>query len=361
MRGLLALLLLALTPPAAAETCLPVERTAGPPVYVILYGYGFRTPTSTVMGLPPPDLPMVDDDVASMARLFEALGPQRMRIHGAFDRSPRKRVKRFGVRPPTWASLLESVAEVVADIDAHRPSEAEVYVYLAGHGEHRRVGDKTRLELYARPDGEAPGYNGYIDSALFAEHILTPLSARARVHLIADTCFSYTLMQTRPMKRIEKVVTPPPLPDYATPFRESFPDVGTLLAARAVTYEGPRYGGRFSHALRSAAIGPADVDHDGVITYGEMRRALERAALADSVMATPHAYAPGGDDSAPFLRWRSSEAARVCVPAGAAGELRDGRILFATVPDRDKSSMLWLLRGNGFTLRGLRLRATERP
>ncbi len=353
MRGLLALLLLALTTPATAETCPPVERTAGPPVYVILYGYGFRTPTRTVMGLPPPDLPMVDDDVASMARLFEALGPQRMRVHGEFGRSARKRVKRFGLRPPTWASLLESVAEVVADIDADRQSavEPEVYVYLAGHGEQRRVGDKTRLELYARPDGEAPGYNGYIDSALFAEHILTPLSARARVHLIADTCFSYTLMQTRPMTRIERVVTTPVLPDYATPFRESFPDVGTLLATRAVTYEGPRYGGRFSHALRSAAIGPADVDQDGVITYGEMRRALNRSALADPLMATPHAYAPGSDDAAPFLRWRASEAARVCTPAGAAGGLRDGRNLFATVPDRDAPSALWLSRGNRFTLR----------
>lgn len=367
IRALLSLACCALLAPQLAhaeDACPPIERTAGPPVYAILYGYPHDGPVEGSwfsLGNPRPDLPMVDDDLVRMARLFRALGPERMRIHGEPDRAASARLSSFGVRPPTWRSLLESVAEVASDIDKTPTGAtgADVYIYLAGHGRKGRIGDKTRLLIFGEPDGEAPGYNGVIDSALFAEHILTPLAARARVHLVADVCFAYTLLQTRQMKKVETVVFPPPEVDYVTPFSESFPDVGMQLASRSVTLEDPTLAGLFSHALRSAAIGPADADRDGVITYGEMDRALAVAARADRRLRKSTVVAPDGDPNTPFLRWRQSPAAQVCVAPGAVGDLQDGSELFATLPGFLRPTSVWLSLGHTFTARGLRLEAVD--
>lgn len=366
IRALISLACCALLAPQLAhaeDACPTIERTAGPPVYAILFGYPHTGPVENSwlpFVTPRPDLPMVDDDLVRMARFFHALGPKRMRIHGEPDRPASARLSIFGVRPPTWRSLLESVAEVVADIDAApEGAEPQVYVYLAGHGYRARVKDRDRLRIFARPDGEAPGYDGRIDSALFAEHILTPLAARARVHIIADVCFAYTLLQTRDMRRVERIVRPPPTIDHVTPFRAAFPDVGAQLASRHVTSEGPTLAGLFSHALRSAAIGPADVDQDGMITYGEMSRALAVAVRADRHLREPVIVAPDGDPNTPFLRWRQSPAARVCASPGAGRALRDGPDLFATLPMLRRPTTLWLSPGHSFSTRRGRFEASD--
>lgn len=365
LRALLPLTCLALLTPQRAladETCPSFEPAAGPPVYALLFGYPHDGPVADSwpsLGTLP-DLPMVDDDLYRMARFFQALGPQRMRIHGEPDRAASARLSSFGVRPPTWPSLLESVAELVADLDAApAASEPQVYVYLAGHGRQARMGDRTRLLVFGRPTGEAPGYDGFIDSGLFAEHVLTPLASRARVHLIADVCFAYTLLQTREMKRSRKVVRSPTVPDYITPFRGAFPDVGAQLASYTVTFEEATIAGLFSHVLRSAAIGPADVDRDGVITYGEMTRALTLTARANPHLEEPIVLAPDADPSAPFLRWRQSPAARVCTPPGKARRLHDGPDLFATLPASSRPTLLWLSPEHPFSVGHVRFEATD--
>lgn len=358
---LLPLLLAALTAsPAIAAECQPVERAAESPVHVILYGYPHGAPPGSPLsayGRGLPFLDMVDDDIRRMARFFEALGPVRVHAHGEPTPALLAQFWPNGLRPPTWSSLLESVAEVAADLDRapDAAGEPQVYIYLAGHGvrlPETIYGPTGRLAFFARPDGRAPGYDGVIDSALFAEHILTPLAARARVHLIADTCFSYHLLQTRRMALRRRVVKAPLREVYDKAFGEAFPDVGALLAARAGTLEDSRRAGRFSHTLRSLAIGPADADGDGVLTYGEMADALGVAAEADWYMSPPEVMPPGGDRSAPFIRWTHSPAARVCLPGDIPGarHLYDGPELHATLALPPAPSTLWLVPGRKYTL-----------
>ena len=362
-RALSSILSLAiLASPAFAAECPPVERTPGPPVYAILYGYPYSGPGGQLPNDPDPPLEMVDDDVMRMARFFQALGPRQMYVHGEPSRELLARFSAFGVRPPTWRSLRQSVAELVYDIDREGDSaegEPQIYVYLAGHGRRYRGPHGSRLMFFGRPDGMGPGYNGMLNSALFAEHVLTPLAARGRVHVIADTCFSYVLLQTRGMKLIKRVIKAPPREFYEEAFGKAFPDVGALLASRSAAYEGRERAGHFTHALRSAAVGLADTNSDGVITYGEMDRALALAAESDRGLRGPTAIGPGLDPDAPFIRWDHSPAARVCAPPGAAVKIFDGPDLFATLPDRFESVGLWLPAGHAFTVGDVSFEAAE--
>lgn len=353
-RALLSLLLLTAlcSMASAAEECPPVERSAGPPVYVILYGYPYGAPAGTSLASETlPDLTMIDDDLLHMSRFFEALGPAQMHLHGEPSPKLLGRLSAFGIRPPTWRSLRQSVAEVAADID-HHPSKAppRIYLYLAGHGLQVPAEAGSRLAFFGRSDGKGPGYDGVMDSALFARYVLAPLAERGAVHVIADTCFSYTLLQTRAMKRLERIQLPAASATYHATFGEAFPDVGAHLAGRSITLEGIERGGHFSHALRAAAIGVADADGDGVVTYAEMDAALGAMADDDPTLSPAEVVPPGLDGEAPFIRWDQSPAVRHCAAPGPAAVLNDRDTGFTTLPERRAPTTLWLSPLGSFAL-----------
>ena len=143
-RACLPLLILALlASSASAESCPPIERTAGPPVYVVLYGYPYGSANGE--GQPVQlggmaDLRMVDDDLIAMGRFFRALEPVQMHVHGEPTPALIRAYSTFGVRAPSWRSLLWSVGEIIDAIDRDTPSAelAEIYFYFSGHG--RRTG-----------------------------------------------------------------------------------------------------------------------------------------------------------------------------------------------------------------------------
>ena len=355
-RALLLLTLALLAPPALATPCPPIERSAGPPVYVILYGYPYGSPYAP----PPdqgglPDLRMVDDDLIAMGRFFRALDPVQMHVHGEPTPALIQAYSTFGVRAPTWRDLLWSVGEVIDAIDRDTTSAepAEVYIYFSGHG--RRTGGQAgrgggRLAIYGRAEGEAGVGNGMMHSALFADQILAPLAGRARVHLIVDTCESYAMLQTRRMRLIKRVVRAPPREMLAEQFVVAFPHVGALLATRGGTYENASRGGVFSHAVRSVAVGPADLDEDGIITYAEMADALERTRSTSPWLNISTVVGPGDEADAPFIQWRKSPAARVCVPRrrSEASALWDGQSRFAIIEAGHEPLPLWLEAGHKF-------------
>lgn len=345
--------------PDAEASCPPMEREqTAAPVYVVLYGYPHSAQSDQR------SLRQVDEDLLLMASFFDALGPRQRWVHG--EAEP-KLTKGFGadLRPADWRSLRASVAElseVLSTATDPQQPEARVYLYFSGHGRQRGSGDTLGGVLFGRPEpgADAPGFNGEIDGGLIAREILAPLSKHATVHLLVDACDSAALLVTRsdevlsPLtNRVSKAVLPP---DLAERFVEHLPRVGAALAAQALTYETHEINGLFSHAIRSAAMGPADLDDDGIITYGEFHAALD-ALLSDAPPAgRPTVVPPALDRDALFIDWRHSPAARVCLPSSLHGthilQTPHGRAatvrLVAGQPMR-----LWLPRDQPHTLVGL--------
>jgi len=308
LRGLLVLAFVALALPApAASTCGPTERIDGPSVYVIMHGY----PYSPMPALDP--LSMIDMDLVNMSHFFRSLGPERAFVHGV--NSERMDVN-FGKarRPATWRALMRSVEAVIEDIDAddapRDDTRPQVYLYFVGHG---GVDSDDRLRLFTAPEDDppGPGYDGDMDSKLIAERIVKPLAARADVHLIVDACHSYHMVQTRGPYPRDKLKARPPLSlAYDLDFATQYPNVGALLAGRTETPAIHPFGGIFSHLVRSLAIGAADLDGDGIITYREMADALPQVLPHIEQVPDPEVMPPGGDRDRPFIDWRSTPAAR---------------------------------------------------
>lgn len=337
---------------AADDSCPPgPDRTASDtPVHVVLFGYPYGPSDGQL-----PPLTAVDDDLLQMATFFSAMGPATLYVHGEPVPSM---TRRFGdsLRAPTWRALRESLADLEARLreDGRR---ARVYVYFAGHGLRSRSEQGSDLSghIFARPEPGATerGHDGVLTGAMLAEHIYKPLSAHGEVNLIADACQSFYLLTARGRFTRHRRA-PPPLPDYADRFALLFPAVGASLATEGITYEDST-GGLFSHAIRSVGIGPADLDQDGIITYGEFHYALNWILSATPSASEATVVPPGMDPTAAFIDWRGSAAARVCIPPALAGRrlvaTDDG--LSATLHLAPTASFpVWLETGRRYALLG---------
>jgi len=347
--ALLALLTLAAGARAEPiETCAPLDSVEDrPPVYVLLYGYSHATDRPEM-----PPLRMVAHDLRHMDTFFAALGPTKRWIHAEPDPGL---YHPFGPerREPTWRALSGTVAEMVTTLDAAAHEvRPQVYLYFVGHGDQPDNAVMARGELYARPDPERqdPGHDGVIDARLLAERVLRPLADRADVHLIVDACQSFYLLSTRGPAISGRTKQTIPSEQLIAPFAESLPTVGALLAtdgSAALTWEDNRYGGLFSHAVRSAAIGPADVDKDGVVTYGEMHQVVGWILAGSGSGIRPATVPPGMARDAPFIDWRASPAARICITPNVPGRQVIGTPAgtFATVHAPPGPHRLYLAEG----------------
>ncbi|MBL8957955.1 MAG: hypothetical protein JNK82_44680, partial [Myxococcaceae bacterium] len=95
-------------------------------------------------------------------------------------------------------------------------------------------------------------------------------------HIILDSCNSFFVLA--PRKPGGRHFTTPK--DAALQLSERLPNVGVLLStsAEAEVYEWSELqSGIFSHAVRSALTGAADVDSDGAVTYAELAAFVDTA------------------------------------------------------------------------------------
>lgn len=353
------LLALTLLMPAASRAdddarCAPLDRTrSAAPVYVILYGYPH------IPDAPDRTLHRVDEDLILMDDFFGALEPRATWVHGEREDTL---VDHFGgaLRTPDWRALRASVAELRAKLDPSEPN-AQVYVYFSGHGQTSRRGAGLGAHLFGRPESPdaGRGFDGLIDGGLIADEILRPLSEHAHVHLIVDTCTSYFLLSARDgqprAKLVRRVRKAPPPHQLEAPFAETLPRVGATLAAHYTTYESSEVNGVFSHAVRTAALGIADLDHDGVLTYDELRYALAWMLANTPYAARPTIVPPGLDRGAPFIDWRGSPAARVCLPRSLTGPhiITTAHGPAASLPlHPQRPNVIWLHRGERYSLVG---------
>lgn len=178
--------------------------------------------------------------------------------------------------PPSRAELEKALAATFGKIEADRAAgrESHFYFVYSGHG------------------GLGAGREGYVNlldarlprSALYGEVIAR--SPATYNHLIIDACHAYYFVQKRGGSDKEG--------DYAVAVNDflrteelaSYPNTGVILAAssEAETHEWSRWeAGIFSHELRSALLGGADVDGDGEVTYAEAAAFVEAANSAIDV------------------------------------------------------------------------------
>lgn len=336
---------------SVAATPLGGAAAADGSTFVVLVGYPHAPPGR---GLQP--LRAVEDDVLNMEAFFRPLAPDALFVH--LEATPGLRARRpdLEIHPPTMTALRRTVSDLERRLAA-APAPRRVYVYYAGHGERHRIGAHVRTRLFlARTDGRAPGDDGVLDAPLLTEAILAPLGAHATVHLIADACQSYFLLETRAVTRRRRAYKRHPGADasMAETFAADHPTVGALLATNGSqsTYEDPALGGLFSHALRSAAIGQADFDHDGVVTYREMALALSWILAGRGGASAPGVLAPAADLDAPFIDYRAAPGAAPVVftpeVAGRYEVLTDDWLPFVTVHPGAAPVQTWFERGRVF-------------
>ena len=215
-----------------------------------------------------PTLRYADDDAANTFELFRALGA-RTYLLAAPDESTRRLHPQASAEavPPSRAALRYVVSAVAADVGRARAQgfDPVLYLYYAGHGTERD--GQARLALQ----------DGWWTADQIVEQVVDPVAA-ARTHLLVDACYGYWLAYTRGPGGETFEVTP----DFAEGVLLRRKDLGLVLAASTGddTHEWAGYqAGVFSHLLRSAMYGAADVDLDGQVSYREVQAFIHQATL----------------------------------------------------------------------------------
>jgi hypothetical protein len=210
---------------------------------------------------------------------------------------------------PTLAQLRQSLGRIFAAIDAERAKGdafTELYFVFVGHGGlddeghgylHLADAPFTRADLFGEVIGKSPAHT---------------------THVIIDACRAYSLVAGRSddsasarREQLESFLAGHDLEDY--------PSVGVLVASspERETHEWSRWrAGVFSHQVRSALSGAADVNRDGVLEYSEVAGFV---AAANSGLAAygrsieTFAWPPQQDRRTPLVDLRQARGNRFVV------------------------------------------------
>ncbi|MEQ9499330.1 MAG: caspase family protein [Deltaproteobacteria bacterium] len=352
----------------SAISASPCDGSAAPaparPIYVLLIGHPDAPPGEDLARLE-----AVEDDVVRMHRFFSGLEPRAIHTHVAASDGLYAKRPEIQPREPTFSGVLDSVRRFVDAMgkESERPT---IYVYYSGHGLRSRRGDFDRLSIFFRPEVHADGIgsDGIVDSVMFGEHVITPLEAVADVHLVVDACQSYFLLEPRgvEVRRRTKRVHRGTSKAMVKRFVSAHPRTGAILATNGsqATYEKPDLGGLFSYAVRSSALGPADLDLDGRITYGEMRATIPQVLAGQGGSGDPGVVGIGGDDDAVFVELATLPSQPLCWNASDSGrhELFDAANLpYAVVhPAATGTTAVYLPKDTRWSVMA-RSAPTERP
>lgn len=215
-----------------------------------------------------PTLRYADDDAANTFELFRALGARTYLLADP-DESTRRLHPQASSEAvvPSRAALRYVVSAVAADVGRARARgfDPVLYIYYAGHG--TELAGAARLALQ----------DGWWTAEEIVEQVVDPVGA-AHTHLLVDACYGYWLAYARGPGG-ESFEVPSDFADGVLLRRQ---DLGLLLAASAGddTHEWAAYqAGVFSHLLRSAMYGVADVDLDGQVSYREIQAFIHQATL----------------------------------------------------------------------------------
>ena len=263
-------------------------------------------------------LSYADNDGAKYFELLQAAGAQVTLLTVMDERAK-------AIFPKAAAS---AVAPTRQNLDAAIASTFQLIAADAATGAETHF-----VFIYSGHGGIGPNREGYI--SLLRErftrgdlfHQLLGPSPATYNHLVLDACNAYYFVN----KRGEHVAAEGDYTDAVRRFLTSedlqqYPNTGVMLASsvESETHEWSDWeAGVFSHELRSALLGSADIDGDGVVTYQEAAACVEAAnAAVTQPKARLKVYyqSPAIDASIPLLgiqHIRSAET--LAFPASMAG------------------------------------------
>jgi hypothetical protein len=240
------------------------------------------------------ELRFADDDAVAMTRVLREAG---VKVELLVDLDDDSRRLHRGTTPsgaPTREAVLRALDDAVAaaqESDA-RGDRAELWFVYSGHGN------------VANGEGYVVLADGKLTRSDLAIHLLRA-AGRARTHVVVDACKSYFF------------VFPKGPGGERAPVEASFgggevpASAGLVLSTSSdkESHEWDRYqAGVFSHEVRSALRGAADVDADGAVTYRELQAFLRTANSAvENRRFRPDFYVRSpSDGSHELLVWPSA-------------------------------------------------------
>ena len=250
-----------------------------------------------------PDLRYADDDGAKYYEMFRMLAPEsNVRLLTTFDADSEKLFPDLvsKAHPPTRAAVMAAAAELAtAAATAKGSGPVDFYFVFAGHGDIQ--GGKGFLDL---PDGAF--------TADDLEALLKSVPA-THAHVILDSCNSFFVVNSRKPGGRHFITSE----EATKSLSERLPNVGVFLStsAEAEVFEWSELqSGVFSHAVRSGLAGAADVNHDGHVSYDELRAFVNVASKdVKNPVYRPQVFArgPSGDGKTSLLDLTQAQGTRV--------------------------------------------------
>jgi hypothetical protein len=279
-------------------------------------------------------LKFADDDGARYFELFDSLTDE-ARLLTTLDADSQKIFPKVvpHTKSPTRAQLKKSVSELSRTVRDNQKQgiQSEVYLVFTGHG---------------NVDDDGQGYLSLRDGKLHRKELFRDVIQGINAdytHLIVDACHSYFMVESRGGGDDWKDDSSNKNLDHelnaylsrrgeAKIKRSSTVGVIVSTSGTAEVHEWSRFrAGVFSHQLRSALLGAADVDQNGEITYAEIEAYL---VAANAGVANPRArinvYAepPSQNRARPVLALQDYKDATILeIPAKTGGRfhLEDAR------------------------------------
>jgi len=238
-------------------------------------------------------LRFADDDGARFFEIFSSYADQTVLLTTLDSESQQLfPVAAQASIPPSRENLLASVNTLKSKIEEDRRNgrRSEVFVVFTGHGNRDENGE---------------GYLSLSDDRLrrsdLLRNVIAPMNADF-THVIIDACNAYFMVRTRGGEWKDDrtgVNLNDEFNDYLAGGQSSpnLPTVGVILSTAGAqeVHEWSVYGGGvFSHQLRSALLGAADADGDGIVTYPEIEAYLVAAnASVTNPRARIHVHVRG--------------------------------------------------------------------
>ncbi len=265
------------------------------------------------------DLRYADDDGA---RYYELFAPQARETVLLSVLDPETQARHPGLaartQPPTRAVLKESLSRLHARMAEDRQAGRVpvLYFVFTGHGQRGPAGEGTVSLL-----------DGHFSRTDLYNQVITPSTA-SFIHLIVDACDSYFFVNSRGALPIAPAHTAAVTQHLASRELDRYPHVGVVLST-STAQESHEWStisaGVFSHQVRSALAGAADVNRDGRVEYSELMAFIAAASQGvEDVRGKLDIFArpPPLDRSAPLADLgRNSGLGYLLVPEGIGGRM----------------------------------------